>query len=53
MTFLFKIFKKSFYRSFDKENTGFISEYVFRQIMEGKGDIEENEIQEMLDEYYR
>ena len=42
-----------FYRSFDKENTGKISEKVFKQIMLGKGDVSEADIDEMLQEYYR
>ena len=40
-------------RSFDKENTGKISEKVFKQIMLGKGDVSETDIDEMLQEYYR
>ncbi len=30
-----------------------ISEEVFKQIMSGKDDIEDEDIQEMLEEYYR
>jgi Ca2+-binding EF-hand superfamily protein len=40
-------------RSFDKENTGKISEKCFRTIMVNKDDIHEKDIEEMLDEYYR
>jgi len=41
------------FASFDKENTGKISEKVFKQIMLGKGDVSEADIDEMLQEYYR
>ena len=41
------------FRSFDKQNTGKISEKVFKQIMLGKDDVNESEIEEMLEEYYR
>ena len=51
------IFSKSQYfacfRSFDKQSTGKISEKVFKQIMVGKDDVNESEIEEMLEEYYR
>ena len=40
-------------RSFDKKNTGKISEKVFKQIMIGKDDVNESDIEEMLEEYYR
>ena len=40
-------------RSFDKAETGFIGEDVFKQIMSAKDDINEEDISEMLDEYYR
>jgi len=41
------------FASFDKEHTGKISEKVFKQIMLGKGDVSETDIDEMLQEYYR
>ena len=41
------------FRSFDKQSTGKISEKVFKQIMIGKDDVNESEIEEMLEEYYR
>jgi Ca2+-binding EF-hand superfamily protein len=41
------------FSSFDKENTGKISEKCFRKIMVGKDDISEKDIEEMLEEYYR
>jgi Ca2+-binding EF-hand superfamily protein len=41
------------FTSFDKQNTGKISEKVFKQIMLGKDDINESDIEEMLEEYYR
>lgn len=41
------------FTSFDKENTGKISEKVFKQIMLGKEDVSETDIDEMLQEYYR
>ena len=41
------------FRSFDKQSTGKISEKVFKQIMVGKDDVNESEIEEMLEEYYR
>ena len=50
----FKYFHHYFnFRSFDKQNTGKISEKVFKQIMLGKDDVNESEIEEMLEEYYR
>lgn len=41
------------FASFDKECTGKISETVFKKIMAGKDDVSEDEIAEMLEEYYR
>jgi aldehyde:ferredoxin oxidoreductase len=41
------------FASFDKKNTGKISEKVFKQIMIGKDDVNESDIEEMLEEYYR
>lgn len=41
------------FASFDKQSTGKISEKVFKQIMLGKDDVNESEIEEMLEEYYR
>ena len=41
------------FESFDKENLGMISEEVFKQIMSGKDDIDDEDITEMLEEYYR
>ena len=41
------------FRSFDKENTGKISEKCFRKIMVGKDDVTEKDVDEMLEEYYR
>lgn len=41
------------FTSFDKQNTGKISEKVFKQIMLGKDDVNESDIAEMLEEYYR
>ena len=40
-------------RSFDKSESGFISEDAFKQIMSAKDDVNEDDISEMLDEYYR
>ena len=39
--------------SFDKENTGKISEKCFRTIMVNKDDVTEKDVDEMLEEYYR
>ena len=41
------------FESFDKSQTGMISEEVFKHIMNGKDDVNEEDIREMLDEYYR
>ena len=41
------------FRSFDREHFGMISETVFKKLMEGKEDINEEDITEMLEEYYR
>lgn len=41
------------FASFDNENTGKISERVFRQIMKGKEDVSDGDVEEMLEEYYR
>lgn len=41
------------FTSFDKTNTGKISETVFKKIMLGKDDVNESEIEEMLEEYYK
>lgn len=41
------------FASFDKKNTGKIQEKVFKQIMIGKDDVNESDIEEMLEEYYR
>ena len=37
----------------DKHEVGFISESSFKQIMNGKDDVREADIAEMLEEYYR
>ena len=42
-----------FYRSFDRENLGKISEKSFVDLLKSKDDISDEEIKEMLDEYYR
>ena len=39
--------------TFDNKKTGKISEKVFKQIMIGKDDVNESDIEEMLEEYYR
>jgi Ca2+-binding EF-hand superfamily protein len=41
------------FRSFDKECTGKISEKTFKKILEAKDDVSEEEVKEMLEEYYR
>jgi|ERR1712150_252271 len=41
------------FTSFDKQNTGKITETVFKKIMQGKDDVNESDIEEMLEEYYR
>ena len=42
-----------FYRSFDRENLGKISEKQFVDLLKSKDDIGDEEIKEMLAEYYR
>ena len=39
--------------SFDREGLGKISEKTFVELLKAKEDIPEEDIQEMLDEYYR
>ena len=41
------------FASFDKTSTGFISEGIFKQIMSARDDVSEEDISEMLDEYFR
>lgn len=41
------------FESFDRENLGKISEKVFKDLLKSKEDISEEEINEMLEEYYR
>ena len=40
-------------RSFDREGLGKISEKCFKDLLKAKEDISEEEINEMLEEYYR
>lgn len=40
------------FESFDKAQSGMISEEVFKHIMQGKDDVNEEDINEMLAEYY-
>ena len=40
------------FESFDKSQSGMISEEVFKHIMQGKDDVNEEDINEMLAEYY-
>ena len=42
-----------FFRSFDREALGRISEKAFVELLKTKDDIPEEDIQEMLEEYYR
>ena len=44
---------KSFYRSFDREGLGKISEKTFKELLKAKDDIPDEDIEEMLEEYYR
>ena len=53
VNFFSKVHLFLYFRSFDKQSTGKISEKVFKQIMLGKDDVNESEIEEMLEEYYR
>jgi len=41
------------FASFDREGLGKISERVFKDLLKSKDDISDEEIKEMLDEYYR
>jgi len=41
------------FTSFDKQNKGKIPEQVFKKIMQGKDDVDESDMEEMLEEYYR
>jgi len=49
----FDVKTNSCFRSFDKEKSGKISEKCFRTIMVNKDDVQEKDIEEMLEEYYR